>query len=47
MHDVTAIPPLPRRSDTAHKGDFGRALVVGGSVGLSGAALLAAGAAGL
>lgn len=39
------IPKLaPRRRD-AHKGDFGRVLIVGGSVGMAGAPALAAGAA--
>jgi NAD(P)H-hydrate epimerase len=33
---------LPRRSDTAHKGLAGRGLLVGGSIGLSGAVVLAA-----
>jgi NAD(P)H-hydrate epimerase len=36
---------IPRRSPAAHKGDFGRILVVGGSVGMHGAPLLAAAAA--
>jgi NAD(P)H-hydrate epimerase len=36
---------VPRRSPTSHKGDFGRILVVGGSVGMHGAPLLAAAAA--
>lgn len=30
---VTRIPPLPPRSDDAHKGDVGRIMVVGGRVG--------------
>lgn len=33
---------MPRRPAAAHKGDFGRVLVVGGSVGMSGAVCLAA-----
>ena len=37
--DVQAIA-LPRRAD-AHKGDFGHVLVIGGSVGKSGAAAMA------
>jgi ADP-dependent NAD(P)H-hydrate dehydratase len=38
---VTTIPqPMPRRAD-AHKGDFGHVLVVGGSVGMAGAPVLA------
>lgn len=32
---------LPRRSRAAHKGDFGRVLIVGGGVGMPGAARLA------
>ncbi len=40
--DLAALPPRPRR---AHKGTFGRVLVVGGSPNMSGAALLAAKAA--
>ncbi len=37
--DLAALPPRPRR---AHKGTFGRVLIVGGSKEMSGAALLAA-----
>ncbi|MBR7112832.1 MAG: NAD(P)H-hydrate dehydratase [Clostridia bacterium] len=40
--DLEALPTRPRR---AHKGTFGRVLVVGGSKSMSGAALLAAKAA--
>lgn len=40
--DLAALPPRPRR---AHKGTFGRVLVIGGSRDMSGAALLAAKAA--
>ena len=36
---------LPKRKKTAHKGDSGRALIIGGSKGLYGAGLLAASAA--
>lgn len=36
---------LPRRARTAHKGDFGRVLVIAGSVGFTGAASLCAEAA--
>lgn len=36
---------LPRRNRTAHKGDFGRILILGGSVGYTGAPKLAANAA--
>jgi len=43
------VPPelrvLPRRSPSAHKGDFGRVLIVGGSYGMHGAPVLSAGAA--
>lgn len=39
------MPKLPARRRDAHKGDFGRVLVVGGSVGMAGAAALAANAA--
>ena len=37
---------LPARARNAHKGDFGRALVVGGDLGTGGAALMAAQASG-
>ncbi len=40
--DLSALPPRPRR---AHKGTFGRVLVVGGSKEMSGAAYLSAKAA--
>lgn len=40
--DLARLPKRPRR---AHKGSFGRVLVVGGSIGMSGAAFLAAKAA--
>ena len=40
--DLQRLPPRPQR---AHKGTFGRVLVIGGSVGMSGAAYLAAKAA--
>lgn len=36
---------LPRRPPDAHKGTFGKALIVGGSAGMSGAVVLAASAA--
>ncbi len=42
---VRAIPKLPPRRRDAHKGDFGRVLIVGGSVGMVGAPALAANAA--
>ena len=36
---------LPRRRRSSHKGDYGRLLLVGGSVGYTGAPVLAAEAA--
>jgi ADP-dependent NAD(P)H-hydrate dehydratase len=36
-----SLPELPPRAAEAHKGDFGRALLVGGSRGMSGAIALA------
>ncbi|MEI8381480.1 MAG: NAD(P)H-hydrate dehydratase [Planctomycetota bacterium] len=39
---ITRLPLLPSRTDDAHKGDCGRALVIAGSRGMSGAACLAA-----
>jgi ADP-dependent NAD(P)H-hydrate dehydratase len=43
LDDVTtsALPQLPPRRADSHKGDYGRALVVGGSGGMSGAIALA------
>jgi len=38
---VLPLPPLPPREADAHKGDFGRALLIGGSRGMSGAIALA------
>lgn len=35
-----SVPTLPARSPDAHKGDFGRVLIVAGSRGMSGAAVL-------
>ncbi|MBI3910239.1 MAG: NAD(P)H-hydrate dehydratase [Armatimonadetes bacterium] len=44
--DASAVAPrLPRRRPEAHKGDAGRVFVLAGSVGLTGAATLAAGGA--
>jgi NAD(P)H-hydrate epimerase len=37
---VTAVPTLPPRAPDSHKGDFGRVLLVSGSRGMSGAAIL-------
>src|SRR5438445_216930 len=42
---VDVLPVLPPRPRDAHKGDFGRVLVVAGSRGMSGAAVLCASAA--
>lgn len=42
---VSDIPRLPDRSRDAHKGDFGKVLVVAGSRGMSGAAALVANSA--
>jgi len=38
---VDSIPRLPKRNEDAHKGQFGRALLVGGSRGMTGAMALA------
>lgn len=38
---VVDVPKLPPRAADAHKGTFGKVLVVAGSVGMSGAAVLA------
>ncbi len=43
--EITALPKLPARAPEAHKGDFGRVLVVAGSRGMAGAATLCAQAA--
>ena len=42
---ITQIPGLPPRDQSAHKGDFGRVLVVGGSRGMIGAPALSGNAA--
>ncbi|MGE4001376.1 MAG: NAD(P)H-hydrate dehydratase [Planctomycetaceae bacterium] len=42
---MTTLPPLPVRPDDAHKGTFGRVLVIAGGRGMSGAAILAGTAA--
>src|SRR5213078_4167453 len=39
---VRDVPRLPPRDPAAHKGDYGRALVVAGSRGMTGAAVLCA-----
>jgi len=39
MEEVREAPLLPPRRKDAHKGDFGRVLVVAGSVGMTGAAM--------
>jgi ADP-dependent NAD(P)H-hydrate dehydratase len=39
---VTALPRLPARADDGHKGTYGHVLVIAGSVGMSGAAILCA-----
>ncbi len=39
--DCNPLPRLPDRRDDAHKGDFGLALIVGGSRGMAGAVALA------
>jgi NAD(P)H-hydrate epimerase len=41
MIRITTLPTFPPRAVDSHKGDFGRALVVGGSRGMSGAVALA------
>jgi NAD(P)H-hydrate epimerase len=43
LHDIsdTPLPDLPPRAPESHKGDFGRALLIGGSRGMSGAITLA------
>ena len=41
MEQIEQIPSLPRRRSDAHKGHFGRILVLGGSQGMTGAACLA------
>jgi len=43
--EVTQLPKLPARRSDAHKGDFGRILVVAGSTGMVGAGALTAMAA--
>jgi NAD(P)H-hydrate epimerase len=45
LEDVTSLPTLPPRPPDSNKGTFGRVLVVAGSRGMSGAAVLAGSAA--
>jgi len=45
MKHVSKLPKLPPRRRDAHKGDFGRVLIIGGSTGMIGAPALAANAA--
>src|SRR6478735_3829291 len=40
LEDVTLLPRLTPRADDANKGDFGKVLIVAGSRGMSGAAVL-------
>lgn len=42
---LSTVPLLPRRLKSAHKGSFGDVLIVGGDVGMAGAAVLATEAA--
>lgn len=45
IRQVTVIPQLAPRARDAHKGHFGKVLIIGGSVGMAGAPALAANAA--
>lgn len=45
MELVTRLPVLPPRAEESNKGDFGKVLVIAGSRGMSGAALLCGSAA--
>jgi len=45
LRKITRLAKLPPRKSDAHKGDFGRVLVIGGSRGMIGAPALAANAA--
>src|SRR5262245_53004185 len=45
VEEIPHVPKLPPRATAAHKGGFGRVLVVAGSRGMSGAAVLCASAA--
>ncbi|MFT3879414.1 MAG: NAD(P)H-hydrate dehydratase [Gemmatales bacterium] len=41
LRSVTNLPRLPNRAKDSHKGTFGKVLIIAGSVGMSGAAVLA------
>lgn len=41
LRSVTSLPRLPMRPKEGHKGTFGKVVVIAGSVGMSGAAVLA------
>jgi len=45
MQQITQVPKLAPRRPDAHKGDFGKVCIVGGSIGMSGAAAIAGRAA--
>jgi len=45
MQQITQVPKLAARRPDAHKGDFGKVCIVGGSIGMSGAAAIAGRAA--
>ena len=45
IETVTALPSLPPRPADSNKGSFGRILIIAGSRGMSGAAVLCASAA--
>ncbi len=45
MKRIRTLPPLPKRKADSHKGTYGRVLILAGSVGMTGAACLAARAA--
>lgn len=45
VEKITSLPRIQPRSANAHKGDFGRVLVIAGSKGMSGAAVLCGSAA--
>ena len=45
MQRITEVPKLPERKFDAHKGDFGKICIIGGSIGFSGAPALAGSAA--